>query len=117
MVETLVNVFTMNAFQVHHGGRQVFVAEPFLEFGDTTNIPFQVDDGEGVPKLVKEPVAAIRPFGTAVSVLRKTGSAVKAGPLGNVLELAFEVLVRSTLFGREHQVVGIRSLLSVLVNF
>ena len=52
------------------------MAEPFLEFGDTADIAFQVDGGEGVPKLVKEPVAAIRPFGTAVSVLRKTASAV-----------------------------------------
>jgi hypothetical protein len=30
IVEPLVNVLATNVFQVHHGGRHVFVAEPFL---------------------------------------------------------------------------------------
>jgi hypothetical protein len=52
------------------------VAEPFLQFTNTVDIAFQVDGRKCVPKLVQEPVAAIRPLGAAVAVPRCTGSAV-----------------------------------------
>ena len=68
IVESLLNILATNVFQIHHGGCQVFVAQPFLEFTNTTNIAFQVDGSKCMPKLVQEPVAAIRPLGAAVAV-------------------------------------------------
>jgi hypothetical protein len=76
IVESLLNVLATNVFQIHHGGREVLVAEPFLQFTNTVDIAFQVDGRKCVPKLVQEPVAAIRPLGAAVAVPRCTGSAV-----------------------------------------
>ena len=48
IVEPLVNVLAANIFQIPHGRRQVFVAEPFLQFADTANITFQIDGGKCV---------------------------------------------------------------------
>src|SRR5579863_4313672 len=117
IVESLLNVLATNVFQVHHGGCQIFVPQPFLEFTNTTNIAFQVDGRKCVPELVQEPIAAIGPLGAAVAVPRCTGSAVQAGAPGDVFQLAFEILVRTACLGGKHQIVRVRSLLAVLVVF
>ena len=49
IVESLLNVLATNVFQIHHGGREVLVAEPFLQFANTANIAFQVDGRKCVP--------------------------------------------------------------------
>jgi hypothetical protein len=59
IVESLLNVLATNVFQIHHGGCEVLVAEPFLQFTNTADIAFQVDGRKCVPKLVQEPVAAL----------------------------------------------------------
>jgi hypothetical protein len=76
IVESLLNVLATNIFQIHHGGREVLVAEPFLQFTNAADIAFQIDGRKCVPKLMQEPVAAIRPLGAAVAVPRCTCSAV-----------------------------------------
>jgi hypothetical protein len=38
IVESLLNVFATNVFQIHHGGREVLVAEPFLQFTNAADI-------------------------------------------------------------------------------
>jgi hypothetical protein len=43
IVESLLNILATNVFQIHPGRCEVFVAQPFLEFTNTTNIAFQVD--------------------------------------------------------------------------
>jgi len=42
IVESLLNVLSTNVFQIHHGGREVLVTEPFLQFTNTADIACQL---------------------------------------------------------------------------
>ena len=89
-----MNIFAANIFQIHHGRCQVFVPEPFLKFANTANIVLQVDRGEGVPKLVKEPVTKKRPIPAAVAMPGGTRAAVETSAIRNLLEFAFKIWIQ-----------------------
>jgi hypothetical protein len=108
VVDQLLNVFSAHVFQINHRGRQITVAQPFLQRSNADST-LKTSSRVGVAEFVEEPSSAMRPFGALVAVFRDAMAAIEPGAIDDSFQLVLEFFIRLASTRGEYQIVRIRS--------